>query len=84
MSEIRKIVVENYPAHKLPEDLRRGLDQHGNVRVTVEPADSEHKKPLASFVGSGKGCYQAPDDAIAAIRTLREESRSLCPIRCAL
>ncbi len=73
MSETRKIVVENYPAHKLPEDLRRGLDQHGNVRITVEPAESAHKRPLASFVGSGKGCYPTPDDAIAAIRTLRDE-----------
>ena len=73
MGETRKIIVENYPAHKLPEDLRRGLGQLGNVRVTVEAAGTVEKKPLTSFVGSAAGCYATPEDAVSAVRSLRDE-----------
>jgi len=30
------IIKEHYPAEKLPEDLREGLDLAGTVRVTIE------------------------------------------------
>ena len=73
MGETRKIVVENYPADSLPEDLRRGLESKAFVRVTVESQDRGRPKPLASFIGSAKGCYPTPHDAIDAIRSLRDE-----------
>lgn len=73
MSEKRKIVVEDYPIEKLPEDLRRGMEQLGKVRVTVESANSDREKPLASFVGSATGCYATPEDAVLAVRSLRDE-----------
>jgi hypothetical protein len=73
MGETKKIVVENYPAHKLPEELRRGLEQQGKVRVTIESADACREKSLVSFVGSAAGCYPTPEDANNAIRTLRDE-----------
>lgn len=38
MDEREKIVREDYPAEKLPEDLRAGLGDVARVRVTVEPA----------------------------------------------
>lgn len=73
MSEKRKIIVEDYPVEKLPEDLRRGIEQLGKVRVTVETANTDRGKPLASFVGSARGCYATPEDAVSAIRSLRDE-----------
>ena len=36
MGETKKIVVEHYPVDKLPEDLRRGLDDGMRATVTVE------------------------------------------------
>jgi hypothetical protein len=73
MSEKQKIIVENYPVEKLPEDLRRGMEQLGKVRVTVETANSDREKPLAAFVGSAKGCYATPEEAVSAVRSLRDE-----------
>ncbi len=34
---MNKIIRENYPASKLPEDLREGLDPSTTVTVTVVP-----------------------------------------------
>lgn len=73
MPETRKIVIEHYPAHKLPEDLRRGLEELGHVRVTVESEDVDRPTPLTSFIGSAKGCYLSPKDAVTGIRSLRDE-----------
>lgn len=73
MGETRKIVTENYPAHKLPEDLRRGLEDLASVRVTVETEDVDRPTPLTSFIGSAKGCYHSPSDAVSGIRSLRDE-----------
>ncbi|HKH81444.1 MAG TPA: hypothetical protein VKA03_07530 [Methylovirgula sp.] len=37
---MNKIVKEDYPVAKLPEDLREGLDPAQQVRVTIEVAPS--------------------------------------------
>lgn len=73
MGAPRILVVDNYPAQSLPEDLRRGLGDEALVRVTVEAKDIEKAIPLTSFVGSAKGCYPKPEDAVDAIRGLRDE-----------
>lgn len=39
MGETKKIVTEHYPAEKLPEELRAGLETGQLVRVTVEPEE---------------------------------------------
>ena len=75
MGEEKKIIVEHYPAAKLPEELRRGLETGQMVRVTVE-AEAEpavSKRSLTSFVGAAKGIYPTPEDALEAIRALRDE-----------
>ena len=38
---MNRIIKEHYPAAKLPEDLREGLDPTQEVRVTVEVAQSK-------------------------------------------
>lgn len=73
MGEGTKIVTEHYPAAKLPEELRRGLAGGEWVRVTVETGGEPAGRPLTSFLGSGKGSYPSPEDAVQAIRSLRDE-----------
>ena len=73
MSEPRKIIIENYPADRLPEDLRRRIDSEEPVRITLEQEDPHQRPPLTSYIGKGKGCYKSPEDAVDAIRALRDE-----------
>lgn len=74
MGETRKIVVENYPAHKLPEDLRRQIGDDETVKITVESIETPKvRRPLSDYVGAGKGIYATPEEALKAIRSLRDE-----------
>ncbi len=78
-----KHVYDNYPAEKLPKDLRNGLKRGERVRVIVEAmeqrgrshAASENggKRHLRAFWGAGRGLYNGSDDAVASIRALRNE-----------
>ena len=77
MGEITKIVVENYPVERLPEDLRRGLEKAGIVTVTLEAGQGTAAAPrrsLRSFIGSAPGVYASPDEAVEYVRRLRDES----------
>ena len=75
MGETGRIVVEHYPVDKLPDDLRQGLESGELVRITVEREFNPHNtdRSLTSFVGSAKGIYATPEEAVAAIRALRDE-----------
>jgi hypothetical protein len=75
MGETKKIVTEHYPAEKLPEELRTGLDSGQLVRVTVEPESlaAAPRRPLTSYYGAAKGLYSSPEDVIESIRKLRDE-----------
>lgn len=73
MGETRKIIIDSYPAEKLPEDLRRQISAK-TVRITMETEETEvPRKPLSSYVGAGKGLYATPEEALEAIRSLRDE-----------
>jgi hypothetical protein len=75
MTEQKKIVTEHYPVDQLPEELRRGIESGQMVRVVVEAEfDLPQKRSLRSFLGSGKGLYASPEEAVAEIRKLRDES----------
>ncbi len=77
MGEGKKIVVEHYPAERLPEDLRRALGSTaGQVRITVESETrgngSSEAVTLAGMIGTGRGVY-AEGEVVDAIRALRDE-----------
>ena len=80
MSATTKIVTERYPVEKLPPELRAGLSNGEMVRVTVEVGEATEAlrpgrplgRPLASYLGSGKGVY-TEDEAVSFIRRLRDE-----------
>lgn len=74
MTQDIKIVTEHYPAEKLPEELRGGIDPDAEVRVTIEVATSPTRDipSLMSFLGAGKGVY-SEEEAVSYIRSLRDE-----------
>lgn len=80
MGETKKIVVESFPVERLPDELRRGIENGQIVRVTIEAEDTTRVLPhtgrrtLRSFVGSAPGLYPNPGEATQFIRSLRDES----------
>jgi hypothetical protein len=73
MNEQKKIIVEHYPAKKLPDELRRGIDDRSTVRVTVEAEpDGDLLRPLLPLLGTGHGAY-SEEEAVSFIRRLRDE-----------
>jgi hypothetical protein len=74
MGETKKIVVDHYPVERLPQELRAGLEAGQIVTVTVEGAEEAATAPaLATYVGTAKGAYTTPEDALAHIRRMRDE-----------
>ncbi|ESY74362.1 hypothetical protein NKJ90_21595 [Mesorhizobium sp. M0051] len=74
---MNKIILEHYPASKLPDELREGIALSASVKVTIE---EEAKQPLgrkqllelmrnaqANAVGTSL------DEAVARVRALRDE-----------
>ena len=71
---MKTVVVRNFPAEKLPEELRDGIDPKAKVHVTVradEKLPAETAPSLVSLIGSGRGVYASPDEALKYIRELR-------------
>lgn len=74
---MNKVVLEHYPASKLPEELREGIAESASVTVTVEV---EHRKTLnreelldlMSKV-QAKGYNTSLEEAVSRVRELREE-----------
>lgn len=84
---MNKIVREHYPVEKLPEDLRQGLTASRTVTITVEEEDDlesfdakiadilKNPQPMTlreirALVGPRN---VTPEEAVARIRTLRDE-----------
>lgn len=79
---MNKIVRENYPASKLPEDLREGLDPGSTVRVVIEAGEppgkprttfSELKKIIDHLKSQPDFKPVTANEAVQRIRALRDE-----------
>ncbi|PZQ11250.1 MAG: hypothetical protein DI565_18295 [Ancylobacter novellus] len=84
MDERDKIIREDYPVERLPDDLREGLGDVARVRVTVETA---RKKPMTDKQKAWAEIKQLIDElhrspgfkpvtseeAAARVRALRDE-----------
>ena len=72
---MNKLIRENYPASKLPEDLREGIDPGSRVTVTV----TENNKPphevmtLEEIFASRRPPYRSKEQIDAEISRLRDE-----------
>ena len=67
-------VMHHFPVAKLPPELRNGFKSDAFVHVTVvEEKEEKNLLSLRSLIGSGKGAYPTPEDAVSEIRKLRNE-----------
>jgi hypothetical protein len=73
---MNKIIREHYPASKLPEDLREGVDPQSNVTGTVVVEGlqrPEHVMSLEEIFAARRPPYRSTEEIIASIRELRDE-----------
>jgi len=73
---MNRIVKEHYPAAKLPDDLREGIDPLGTVTVTVvtEPRDGAAPfRPKHDLFAIAKERGTSIQEAVARVRSLRDE-----------
>lgn len=73
---MNKIIREHYPASKLPEDLREGVDLGANVTVTVTVEGlqrPEHVMTLEEIFASRRPPFRTVEEIDAEIRRQRDE-----------
>ena len=71
---MNKIVRQNYPASKLPEDLREGIDPSMRVTVTVTEDEPDHQPmTLEEIWALRRPPYRSAEDIVSGIRQLRDE-----------
>ena len=72
-------IVRNYPASKLPPDLREGVDPAAHVTVTVELSDEQpphQPMTLEEIFALRQPPYRSAEEIVAEIRQLRDETDS--------
>jgi hypothetical protein len=71
---MNKIIRQDYPASKLPEDLREGIDPSTRVTVTiVEDAPSYQPMTLEEIWALRQPPYRSAETIVSGIRQLRDE-----------
>jgi hypothetical protein len=71
---MNKIVRENYPAAKLPDDLRGGMDPTATVTVTVTQEERpEHVMSLEEIFAARRPPFRSVEEIDTEIRRQRDE-----------
>jgi hypothetical protein len=72
---MNRIVKEHYPASKLPEDLRAGVDPTATVTVTIveEQHQPERNVSLEEIFASRKPPFRSAEEIDADLRRQRDE-----------
>lgn len=76
MDETKRHVVDNYPAEKLPDELRGGIDPSHRTRIIVEDISGASPAVPARYLrtfGAARDFDTSVDEAVRRIRTLRDE-----------
>jgi hypothetical protein len=76
MKDSRRVVIENYPVERLPDELRGGLDPSHRARITVEDASvgpSIKAARLRRYFGAAKHKNTSVEEAVERVRALRDE-----------
>ncbi|MCB8839700.1 DUF4131 domain-containing protein [Aurantimonas sp. VKM B-3413] len=71
MTELKKIILDDYPVENLPEDMRQDFEPGERVRVTVEPYRKEPR--YLRFHGIAAHKKTTIEEAVARVRALRDE-----------
>ena len=73
---MNKITREHYPAARLPEDLREGVDPASTVTVTVTVEGSQRPERVMSLeeiFAARRPPYRSSEEIVSSIRQLRDE-----------
>lgn len=72
---MNKFVKEHYPAAKLPDELRRGIDPNGRVTVTVIEEENPPKRvmTLEEIFAARRPPYRKASDIDEEINLSRDE-----------
>ncbi|PPD43249.1 MAG: hypothetical protein CTY15_10210 [Methylocystis sp.] len=71
---MNKIVRQHYPAAKLPEELRIGIDPNAEVTITVETEEQpERIMSLEEMFALRRDVYASPEEVNAQIDAIRDE-----------
>ena len=77
VGENKRVVVENYPAEKLPEEIRQNIEPSHKVRVIVEDEPEGHwaalRRRVEEYHRENPGSEVTVEEAVARIRALRDE-----------
>lgn len=71
---MNKIIREHYPASKLPEELREGIDPTGMVTVTVTEEEGHPERPmtLEEILALRQPPYRTAEEIDRSIRSERD------------
>ena len=73
---MNRIVREHYPASKLPEDLREGIDPSADVIVTVEEVERPEKSmTIEEIFAARRPPFLSADEIDQKIREQRNDWR---------
>jgi hypothetical protein len=72
---MNRIVKEHYPASRLPEDLREGVDPAAVVTVTIveEEGRSQRVATLDEIFAARQPPFRTPEEIDAELRRQRDE-----------
>jgi hypothetical protein len=72
---MNRIVKEHYPASKLPEDLRAGVDPSATVTVTIVQEEKRPEKvmTLEEIFAARRPPFRTSDEIDADLRRQRDE-----------
>lgn len=73
---MNRIIREHYPASKLPDDLREGVDPEANVTVTITVEDlkpPERVMTLEEIFAARRPPFRTAEEIVADIRRQRDE-----------
>lgn len=75
MDDTKRHIVEDYPAEKLPDELRGDIDPSHRARIIVEDLSTQTKNGrwhLRHF-GAAADRNTSVDEAVQRVRSLRDE-----------
>jgi hypothetical protein len=74
---MNRVILEHYPASKLPDELREGIGLGASVKVTVEEEDNRPlgRKQLLELMRNAQASAPGTslEEAVARVRALRDE-----------
>ena len=76
MDDTKRHIVEDYPAEKLPEDLRGDIDPTHRARITVEDVSVPSKHGAGRYLrhfAAAEHRNTSIEEAVGRVRHLRDE-----------